>query len=1220
MSTGITFSGLGSGLDSDAIIKQLVDIERRPIVMMQNQQLELEGRKSAVQTINSSLLSLKESVAQLQKDELFSVVQALSSAPDRIGVSADNKAAAGGFTVEVHNLAEARRLSSRSLGAVSAPLHISGEFVINGQGVRLEESDTLLDLRDRINAANAGVSAQVLSVNASDNRLILSADKVGAQGFDLKDASTANVLQALGFLSSNTTIKNAFENGARSDGFLAADETIGSLVGLMSPPAGTITVGNRQIAVDLAADTLESVRDKINAAASAGVQATISSDALDGLTRYHLDVQGTTTFIDDGGILEALGIFSDGTLATPMVTGVESDRYASTATAVGLLLGLGNAPAGSVRIGGAEIDIDLASDTLTDIQTRINDVDLHGVVATVVRDTDAEGKAQFRLRIDGTRELEDSNNVLQTLGVLAGTNNTFAAVHQVLTGNVANQQVGTLVNPVEGGARTATFASDQDSIGAMTGTVNSGMVSIGGAWIALDLETDSLESMRDKINAAAPAGVTATINELDGGYELQIDGTTDLVEDGGVLETLGLLSAPVAMTAETRFSEIVGAGVQAGDTISIQGTNHAGDQVAATFTISSPNLRLQNLLSAIEQTFGGQVSASVDSHGRVVVVDEQAGQSGLTANLRVNNEGDGSLDLGTMSVTRRGTNARSSQLQAGRDAQIAINGIMLSRDSNTISDAVQGVTLDLQQAEPGHLVNVTVTRDDTRELRQRIQAFVADYNKAMDLINEQFVYVEEKKSAGPLSGDVTLLTLQSQLRAVMTGEIAGLDDEYNALVLVGLSFDRHGRLGVNEERLDQALAENLSAVKKIFVAQGTTADDGITFLSSSSRTQAGAYAVEITRAATRGFLMGSEEFTGALAEDRTLTLRDRATNQTVIVELEAGASLETIVGQINAATSSDIAAVRRSSLANTTDGSTPVTASTTFAGIFGAESKAGDTIRINGTTHDGTSVSRTFRIEAPDTTTIGDLLDEIRRAFGGRVSASIDAEGRLLVSDNQLGTSQLSVTLIEGNEGGGSVSFGSLASEVSGRYGVELRASREGDRLVLEHSGYGSAHGFTVLESPPALGLAAGDYLGVDVAGTINGEPAEGLGRILTGASGNETTDGLSVRVALEQHQLDQTGTDRGMVKLTYGVARQLHDTLQSITDHYDGTLKNRTDALDSTIRNLDNRIADTERRVEQYRISLVRRFSALEGAIAAMQSQANFLSAQLAGLMNNSG
>ena len=277
MSQGITFSGLGSGLDTDSIIQQLVAIERRPIELIQRRQVRLEQQKEIIQSIDSSLLSLKDSVEKLETDDLFSIVKARSEEAERVSVTATNEAAAGTFSVEVLALAQVRSLSSRSFGSLSDALDLSGEFVINGKGIEIAAEDSLLDIRDAINAADAGVSAQILTVATSDNRLILTADEVGEEGFDIKDASSTNVLQTLGFIASDTLVKNSFANGARSAQFLDDATAIGTLLGLGSPPSGTVTVGDQQIAVDLASDSLNDVRDKIQAAAPTGVTAAVVS-------------------------------------------------------------------------------------------------------------------------------------------------------------------------------------------------------------------------------------------------------------------------------------------------------------------------------------------------------------------------------------------------------------------------------------------------------------------------------------------------------------------------------------------------------------------------------------------------------------------------------------------------------------------------------------------------------------------------------------------------------------------------------------------------------------------------------------------------------------------------------------------------------------------------------------------------------------------------------
>ena len=217
MSQGISFSGLGSGLDTDAIIKQLTDIERRPITLIRNRQANLERQKSVVQEINSSLLTLAGSAEKISDDDLFSIVKVSSDDTSRVSVSATNEAAAGTFSVEVVGLAQSRSLSTRSFGSLDGELALSGEFVINGKAIEVKSGDSLLDVRDAVNDADLGVNAQILSVSAGDNRLILTADEVGSKGFDIKDASDTDLLETLGLTSSETAVKTTFASGARSD-------------------------------------------------------------------------------------------------------------------------------------------------------------------------------------------------------------------------------------------------------------------------------------------------------------------------------------------------------------------------------------------------------------------------------------------------------------------------------------------------------------------------------------------------------------------------------------------------------------------------------------------------------------------------------------------------------------------------------------------------------------------------------------------------------------------------------------------------------------------------------------------------------------------------------------------------------------------------------------------------------------------------------------------
>ena len=1217
MSQGISFSGLGSGLDTDGIISQLMDIERRPISRILQRQEALKQQRGVLGSINSSLQTLQTSAEGLASDSAFSIVNAVSEDSQRISVDATNEAAAGSFSVEVLELATARSLSSRSFADLSQSLNLGGGFVVNGKGINITAEDSLLDLRDKVNAVDAGVTAQLLTVSTGDNRLIVTANEVGSDGFSIQDASKENVLQDLGFTSSNTSIKNTFYNGAFGRHFLSDSENIGGLLGLTAPPSGTVKIDGNEIQIDLATDSLESIRAKIEAAVDDGIKATVISNQVNGIDRSQIAIEGTTSFVDDGGILESLGILKEGgALADPVTSGAETDAFLSTSSSLGALLGLDAIPSGTIKISDVEIDVDLAEDSLVDLQTRINNASVDGVTASIVNSESNDDSARFRLRIDGATDLTDEGNVLESLGILVGLNNGFESISQVVTSNVNLMESGDVLNPTGNGALSSIFSLDTDSIEALNGSTAAGNVQIAGISISLNLATDSLNDIRDKINNAGIESVVAKVNAVGPAkYALEIAGTTDIEDAGGVFSVLGIVEPASSITAETQFVDITSSGVKAGDTISISGLNNAGDQVFGTFTIASSTVKVENLLNSIEQTFGNSVVASINEEGRIIVRDESSGSSSFALSLEANNEGGGVLSLGEMARTTTGVDSRSAELQAGQDAKFLVNGIELGRASNTITNAVQGVTLELNQAEEGKVISITIEKDDTSSLKENITSFVDQFNTSLGLINEQLAYDKESETSGPLSGDSTLLSLQSRLRSIVSRQIDGLDDGFNAMVLIGINFDRSGQLQVDEEQLDKVLTENLEEVKKLFVAQGFASDRNVDYVSSNSDTVAGNYNVSISQAAAQAIVRGENDFTGVLPEDKLLRIIDKATGKPAQIVLRAGSNLNDIVSQINTELSSDVAEVRRSNVGNTTNGVTAVTEDTVFADIFGADVKQGDTIRIDATEHGGNRVSKVFTVDDPTRKTVGDLLSEIRSAYGGLVSVNLDADGRITVTDSKLGDSDLTLTLVEENQGGGSLNFGSIDVETEGRLALSIAASSNDDRLIIEHENYGSHNGFSIETDLTQLGISPTNVAGLDVKGQINGQDSDGSGRVLTGPSGTENIDGLSLRVNIGAEDLDSDGPDLGSVSLIFGVGRLLSDELKAMTDTYDGTIKTREDAITDTLDSLDKRIAEFERRVEQKRLMLVGRFASLEGSIANLQSQGNFLSSQLARL-----
>ncbi|RMG26447.1 MAG: hypothetical protein D6724_01785 [Armatimonadetes bacterium] len=173
-----------------------------------------------------------------------------------------------------------------------------------------------------------------------------------------------------------------------------------------------------------------------------------------------------------------------------------------------------------------------------------------------------------------------------------------------------------------------------------------------------------------------------------------------------------------------------------------------------------------------------------------------------------------------------------------------------------------------------------------------------------------------------------------------------------------------------------------------------------------------------------------------------------------------------------------------------------------------------------------------------------------------------------------------------------------------------------GNELVLTSKKYGTPGNFTVVSSLPAgndnsgIGDTEVSVTGLDVAGTINGEPATGNGQILTGDAGNANTDGLSILVK------GGTTGDRGQLIFTKGAASVVEENLDAALDFVNGFLTAETNAIQEQIQDIDDRVAQIEEAIARREEFLRRQFNAMEEALAALQAQ----SAQLSSIMASAG
>ena len=193
-----TFGGLATGLDTGAIVEALMELERRPLQLIENQRSRLDAQQTALQTLNTRVLALRDAAREIDNringldaasaSEEFLAFQASSSQESVLEVEAGSGALPGSFSVRVESLASvARRVSNAYATEDTAVTAGSTSFsVAYGQGqsidLTLAGGTTLAQLRDAINTDpnNDGtVSAQIL-FDGTGHRLVVSGQEAGS--------------------------------------------------------------------------------------------------------------------------------------------------------------------------------------------------------------------------------------------------------------------------------------------------------------------------------------------------------------------------------------------------------------------------------------------------------------------------------------------------------------------------------------------------------------------------------------------------------------------------------------------------------------------------------------------------------------------------------------------------------------------------------------------------------------------------------------------------------------------------------------------------------------------------------------------------------------------------------------------------------------------------------------------------------------------------------
>jgi flagellar hook-associated protein 2 len=586
---GFSIDGLFSGLDTTEIIEALLFNKRAPAERIAARRTATSQKLAAVNALNASVLGVRVAGQALGSANLFSSSVANSSNNDIVRATSNADASPGTFEISVQQLARAEQISSDANNVFTTDdeeLGIEGQIRVNGVNVTIRDTDTLRDIANRISNSSNSVSASVIEVDDGQFRLSIRATSTGAEGLNIQDVSTNNLLEALriGENSASDTVRNALTDGAASNDFAITIAPVQTALGLEAGavPAGTVQISNGtetlNVALDLSTQSLEDIAQAINdeaTAQSSSISASVVEVEDNVFQLQILSGDGTDpTFVDDGNVLETLGV-----VETAFTQVDQQGRDAE------------------FRVNG--IDVVRSTNTVSDV--------IEGVTLTLISDSEPTETADVSVT-------STTNGAVEAVQAFVNAfNNTRAVSRQLASYNADTQQAGVLLGDVsiisvERGlgnliTRRLSTLSSQSLASLNSGAgVAPGSISItdrAGNSATLDLsDAENLQDVVDIINRNDDISVEAGFNSAGTGLVLRdtsgsLSGTLRVQEVGGgtTAADLGILGSGTGGTingtalAEAEFLSLAQLGISA----NVDGTISLNTQTLQSFLNDNPS-------------------------------------------------------------------------------------------------------------------------------------------------------------------------------------------------------------------------------------------------------------------------------------------------------------------------------------------------------------------------------------------------------------------------------------------------------------------------------------------------------------------------------------------------------------------------------------------------------------------------------------------------------
>ncbi|MCB1935357.1 MAG: flagellar filament capping protein FliD [Nitrosomonas sp.] len=394
-----------------------------------------------------------------------------------------------------------------------------------------------------------------------------------------------------------------------------------------------------------------------------------------------------------------------------------------------------------------------------------------------------------------------------------------------------------------------------DSKEAKQQTQLSAFGALKGALSAFQSSLSGLSSL-DKFNAntakltdSSLASVSASTSAIPGNYDIEVQ----TLAQAQKLKSGNFASSNTQIGSGTLTIQF---GTYDGDTFTLN-----PEKAAQSITITPADSSLAGVRDAINQSDAG-ISASIVNDGsgdRLVIASKDTGLSNALKITIADDDGNNSDNAGLSRLAYDASKHGISNLSetvAASNAAMVIDGISISKASNTITDAIEGVTFNLLKANAGTTTTLSIARN-TAEVEKSISSFVDAFNDLNQTITDLSKYNAETRQASVLAGDFTVRSIQNQLRNELLKPLETAGGGLSILAEAGISFQDDGSLKFDSSKLNSIINDPTKDISTLFASVGKSSDSQVSFVKASPETANGSYLLDISQVATQGTATGS---------------------------------------------------------------------------------------------------------------------------------------------------------------------------------------------------------------------------------------------------------------------------------------------------------------------------------------------------------------------------